>query len=130
MTHKDKSLYDDLTAEQKQEIERLASVGCSNKQIAESLGVPVSTFYDCPKLRQICAQKRAEHKTTILMDQDTQRPKNPVMAIWQGKQFLGQSDKQELKHSLTEQTASLLSMIDGQNRGKLPSETDDDSLDD
>ena len=125
MTRKGKSLYDDLTEEQKAEVERLASVGCSNELIAESLGVPVSTFHDCPQLRKICGQKRAKHKAAILSDQDTQRPKYPVMAIWQGKNFLGQTDKQEVKHAVSEETASLLRLVDGQNRGKLPSETDD-----
>jgi hypothetical protein len=122
MTHKGKSLYDDLTPEQIQEVERLASIGCSNKLIAECLGVPVSTFHDCVKLRKICAQKRAEHKTAILSDQSTSRPKNPVMQIWQGKQFLGQTDKQEVKHGVSEETATLLGMIDGASRGLLPSE--------
>ena len=127
---KGKSLYDDLTPEQKQEVERLASVGCSNELIADCIGVPDSTFRDCNRLRELCRQKRAKHKAAILSDQDTQRPKYPVMSIWQGKNFLGQTDKQEVKHAVTEETASLLSLVDGQNRGKLPSETDDDICDD
>ena len=122
MTRKGKSLYDDLTSEQRQEVERLASIGCSNKLIAECIDVPVSTFHDCSKLRKICTQKRATHKCDILKDQRKHSKNTPVGAIWLGKQFLGQADKQQVKHGVDAETASLLSLIDGGDKGKLPSE--------
>jgi hypothetical protein len=43
------------------------------------------------------------------------------MAMFLGKNVLGQADKQEHRHGFTEETVSLLSMIDGQSRGILPS---------
>ena len=122
MTHKGKSLYDDLTPEQIQEVEKMASVGCSNKLIAECLGVPVSTFHDCVKLRKICAQKRALFRRNIRVDQVKHSKNTPVGAIWLGKNELGQTDKQEVRHGVSEETATLLALIDGASKGLLPSE--------
>ena len=42
------------------------------------------------------------------------------MAIFLGKNELGQTDKQEIEHSLDKPTATLLGLIDGNSKGKLP----------
>ena len=126
MTQKGKSLIDDLTQDQIQEIGRLARIGCNNELIAECMDIPYRTLMDCKDLRRIATQKRALHKADILKDQTDSRPKNPVMQIWQGKNFLGQSDKQEVRHGVSQAAVELLGLVDGQNRGKLPTETDDD----
>ena len=52
--------------------------------------------------------------------QREQAPKSPAMAIFLGKNELGQKDKQEIEHSLDKPTATLLGLIDGDSKGKLP----------
>ena len=42
------------------------------------------------------------------------------MAIFLGKNVLGQSDKQEIEHGVTTEMANLLGLIDGSTKGKLP----------
>lgn len=122
-----KNLMDDLRPEQIKEIERLAKIGCDDNLIADCLGIPTSTFTDSNALRLLTRQKRAQHKAAILDDQDKTRPKQPIMQIWQGKQFLGQSDKQAFTHDISQETATLLGLVDGDNRGKLPVDTDGDT---
>ncbi len=125
MTAKGKSVWDDLTDSEKQEIAEYAEVGCTNKHIAELMDIPDSTFKDSDKLRRFCSQKRAVHRANILTDQRKHSKTTPVGAIWQGKQFLGQTDKQQIKHGVDEATASLLSLVDGATRGKLPADDND-----
>jgi len=65
--------------------------------------------------------KRAERKLAIRSAQ-MGNIKNPVMGIWLGKNELNQTGRAEIKHGVDEATVSLLELIDGSSRGKLPSE--------
>lgn len=115
-------LWDSLTSNQLKEIGEAALVGCTNLHIAEIMGWPEKTFADCKKLREYCRQKRARFRQEILKDQRKHSKNTPVGGIWQGKQFLDQTDRREDTHKVDEATASLLGLVDGRTRGKLPSE--------
>lgn len=78
--------------------ERLAMDGCSNRDIAAMLGVDEKVIRN--HLSATLHKKRALRRWGIHKDQDRLRKKlNATMLIWQGKQELGQTDKQELEHT-------------------------------
>lgn len=80
------------------EVEKLASIGCSNQEIA--------SFFDCSKdtiegrFSAEVAKGRENGKTRLrrLQLQAAQKG-NVVMLIWLGKQMLGQKDKHETELS-------------------------------
>lgn len=79
----------------KDEVMKLASIGCSNDEIA--------AFFDCSKdtvERRFAAEiaKGRENGKTRLRRLQIQAAEkgNVVMLIWLGKQMLGQKDKQEI----------------------------------
>lgn len=82
------------------EVMKLASIGCSNDEIA--------AFFDCSKdtiERRFAAElhKGRENGKTRLRRLQLQAAQkgNVVMLIWLGKQMLGQSDKQEIDQKLS-----------------------------
>lgn len=83
------------------EVIKLASIGCSNDEIA--------AFFDCSKdtiERRFAAELnkgRENGKTRLRRLQWQSATKgNVVMQIWLGKQMLGQKDKQELEQTTRE----------------------------
>lgn len=77
-------------------VERLASIGCTQGEIANVLGVSVDTLQRRKEYAAVYKRgfdkgkmslRRAQYKKA--MDGNT------TMLIWLGKQFLGQTDKQE-----------------------------------
>ena len=102
--------------------EEYAFEGCSNHDIAAMIGVPVETLRDNKEIRPILDKKRAERRRWLHQAQNKHTLTTPVMSIFLGKNELGQTDKQEVRHGVDEATASLLNMIDGASRGLLPSE--------
>lgn len=76
------------------EVLKLASLYCSDKEIAEWFGVSVDTI--TRRFADVLAKGRADLKTRIRKAQIRLALKgNAVMLIWLGKQYLGQSDKPE-----------------------------------
>lgn len=82
-----------------EEVIKLASIGCSNEEIA--------AFFDCSKdtiERRFAAELtkgRENGKTRLRRLQWQAATKgNVVMQIWLGKQMLGQKDKQETEHKV------------------------------
>ena len=107
-----------LTDEQLKRMDRMAMDQCKHRTIAEALGVgreELRTHY-MPRLRQ----KSAEGREELQADQRAMQSKQPSVAIFRGKNYLGQTDKQEIEHSLDKPTATLLGLIDGNSKGKLP----------
>ena len=62
--------------------------------IAVEMGIEIETFRKHFSKR--CEQKRAEGKNVCHKMQYEQMQKNPVMAIWWGKQHLGQTDRADV----------------------------------
>ena len=102
--------------------EALALLNCQTGTIAVAMGWDRQWLDQRPDILTKLSKKRAEHKIELRKCQYNQR-KNPALAIFLGKNALGQADKQEHKMGLDEQTSSLLAMIDGKDKGKLPGGT-------
>ena len=107
-----------LTDEQLKRMDRMAKDQCKHRTIAEALGVGREALRKnyLPRL----LQKGAEGRTELQADQRAMQSKQPSVAIFRGKNYLGQTDKQEIEHSLDKPTATLLGLIDGNSKGKLP----------
>ena len=115
-------LWNSLTSAQLKEIGDAARVGCPNKDIALIMEIPETSFIECTKMRAFCLKKRALFHQDIRRDQQKHSKNTPVGSIWLGKNELGQTDKQQVNHGVDEATISLLGLVDGQTRGKLPSD--------
>ena len=82
----------ELTEEQK--IEKFASYGLTNKEIAEALGYDEATFQR--NFEIFLTKGRANLKVRLKRKQiDVALKGNVVMLIWLGKQYLGQAEKTE-----------------------------------
>ena len=113
-----------LTDEQLTAMDQMAMDQCKHRTIAEALGVgraELRTHY-MPRL----LKKGAEGREELAADQRAMQSKQPSVAIFRGKNYLGQTDKQEIEHSLDKPTATLLGLIDGNSKGKLPTEGEED----
>jgi len=93
--------------EQMASIEEMAYNNCHTLTIANTLGIAESTLRD--NFRELLTQKRAEGKAELRKNQRELAVKNPAMAIFLGKNELGQSDKQQLQHSADKSLAQLIS---------------------
>ncbi len=107
-----------LTQYQLQKMDRMAKDQCKHRTIAEVLGVGREALrvHYLPRL----IKKGAEGRAELQADQRRMQKKQPSVAIFRGKNYLEQTDKQEIKHAITEETVTLLGMIDGTSKGKLP----------
>jgi len=83
-----------FTPDQIADIERLAKLNLNTETIADALDIPVNTLKS--NFRRQLTQKRAQGKAEIAEAQRSML-KQPVMAIWLGKQHLGQSDVQKIE---------------------------------
>ena len=92
----------------RKQFEQLCSIQCTPEEIAG--------FFDCSEdtIERWCnreykasfavvfAQKRGIGKISLRRSQFRMAETNPSMAIWLGKQFLGQAEKQEVAVSINE----------------------------
>lgn len=100
-----------FTDEQIAKIDDLASLNCKDYTIAEVIGCDVATLKTHFSKRLI--QKRAEGRAKLRQYQWEMAKTHPVMDIWLGKQpeWLGQTDKQEVTHGVTDDLGVLLLKI-------------------
>lgn len=109
-----------FTEEEIATIDELALINCKDYTIANIIGCDSETLKAHFSERMI--KKRAEFKAKLRGYQEKMAKTNTAMAIFLGKNELDQADKQEIKHDLTKETATLLGLIDGGSKGKLPDE--------
>ena len=94
-----------LTADEAtvQRIRGLALIQCTREEIACALFVSVPTFRkfvnDHPEVEELLETSKGAGKASLRRIQWRLAEKNPGMAIFLGKNYLGQSDKQEHEHS-------------------------------
>lgn len=86
-------------------VERAASIGCTNNEMAALLGVAHSTFYERlkqdPELQEVIDRGRETGKASLRRTQwAVAESGNPTMLIWLGKQWLDQKDKLENSGSI------------------------------
>lgn len=115
-------LWESLTPSQLTEIGDNAKIGCPDKDLALLADIPENSFNECTKLRAYVTKKRASFRRQIRLDQARHSKTTPVGGIWLGKVILGQEETKKLNIGVNAETASLLGLIDGSSKGKLPSE--------
>lgn len=111
-----------LTSVQLKKLDRMAKDQCKHRTIAEVLGVEKNNLVlnYLPRLHKMAALGRAE----LAADQRKLQKNSAAVAIFRGKNYLGQTDKQEVTHGVTAETATLLGLIDGSSKGKLPNQAE------
>ncbi len=88
----------ELTGEQWEEMGNHALDGCQDGTIAGLMDISSDTIHSSKKIQRFLWKKRCERKSKKRKEQDDHAKKHPVMSIFQGKNELGQTDKQEFQH--------------------------------
>ncbi len=106
MSGKDKNLGGRPTTEiDFNKLDNLLKIQCTGEECASVMDVSYSTLTRRVMekfgigFEEYSTQKRAGGKMSLRRRQLEMAQDNPTMAIWLGKQYLGQSDKAENKHS-------------------------------
>ena len=82
------------------QVRRLASIHCTDDEIAAVLGCAVRTLTRVQKYKDVRDAAKQEGKASLRRMQYLKaKDGNITMLIWLGKQLLGQTDKQHLDHS-------------------------------
>lgn len=76
-------------------IEKLAGIMCTQEEIASFIGCSVDTLQRDETFCGIYKKGLNSGKMSLRRKQWKLSDKNPTMAIWLGKQYLGQTDKIE-----------------------------------
>ena len=75
---------------------KLAAIQCTQEEIADILDISRQTLLKDEQFLYIFRTKKETGKSSLRrMQWKTAEAGNPTMQIWLGKQYLGQSDKQE-----------------------------------
>ena len=97
-----------INISQKQ-FESLCGIQCTLEEVCDVLGVSDKTLnawcketYDGRTFSEVFREKRAVGKVSLRRFQFQQAEKNVTMAIWLGKQWLGQTDNQVQQIQLVE----------------------------
>jgi hypothetical protein len=82
------------------QVEKLASIMCTQEEIAAWMDVDVSTLKRDEMFCTIYKKGIEKGKMSFRRQQyKLAEAGNATMSIWLGKQYLGQKDKQEVEHS-------------------------------
>lgn len=73
-------------------VEKLASIQCTQQEIASFLGCSVDTLQRDEKFCGLYKKGLESGKMSLRRIQFKLAEKNPTMALWLGKQYLGQKD--------------------------------------
>ena len=115
-----------FTDEQVALMEKYALAGCQNNTIATLMDIPIETLVR--RFGKLLTKKRCERKYNLRVAQNALCLTHPGMAIFLGKNELGQKDKQEYEHNIGEQTLkTVLGVISGSTKGILPADDPRDS---
>jgi hypothetical protein len=95
-------------------VEDMASIMCSVDEIALVLDIPATTLEGYPEFAYIYKRATAQGKKGLRRKQFQQADNNPTMAIWLGKNYLNQTDKQEHTVDLGEGTIKALKKLLGE----------------
>ena len=103
--------------------EEYAFEGCKNGTICGLMDWNIAILADRPDILKKLTLKRQERSLWLRSNQNRQI-RNPVMAIWLGKQDvsnggLGQTDKTEVKHGMSEQSAAFQAWLEAGNAPQL-----------
>jgi hypothetical protein len=100
-------------------VEKLANIQCTQEEIASFLGISSRTLLRDEKFKELFARGRENGKMSLRRIQWKHAEKSATMAIWLGKQYLGQRDNIEVSNSEEiNKVKDLLSKIEqGANNG-------------
>lgn len=94
--------------------EKLARIMCTHSEIAEVLGVSLSTLEHDQQFLQVHKKGIEAGKASLRrMQWKSAEDGNVTSQIWLGKQYLGQRDKQELTGKDGEQLSVKFEIVDG-----------------
>ena len=97
-------------------VEKLANIQCTQEEIASFLGISVRTLQRDEEFCRIYKKGQDNGKMSLRRMQYKLAEKNPTMAIWLGKQYLGQRDNIEVEHNA--QNGILGDLIGALNKAK------------
>lgn len=104
------------TTSQVSKISRLALNGCQNNTIATIMDIDGETLLR--HFKELMTKKRCERKNNLRKMQNMAAKKgNPALLIFLGKNELGQADKQDIEHGVTDGLADLMKEIGGKGAG-------------
>jgi len=83
-----------------QAVEKLASIQCTQEEIANFLELSVRTLQRDDEFCRIYKKGQDNGKMSLRRIQYKLAEKNPTMAIWLGKQYLRQRDNIEVEHDM------------------------------
>lgn len=111
--------------------EKLCGLMCTEVEIADFFDVDEDTLNTwCKRIyggtfSETFKRKCSPGKITLRRIQLKQAEKNPTMAIWLGKQWLGQTDKIDTTASIEGQPKLEISVIDNENLKEVMYEEED-----
>lgn len=95
-------------------VEKLASIQCTQEEIANFLELSVRTLQRDEEFCRIYKKGQDNGKMSLRRTQFKLAEKNPTMAIWLGKQYLGQRDNLDIESDKAlEKLDEVLSNIKG-----------------
>ena len=80
-------------------VEKLANIQCTQEEIASFLGISSRTLLRDEKFKELFAKGRENGKMSLRRIQWKHAEKSATMAIWLGKQYLGQKDNIEVANT-------------------------------
>ena len=93
-------------------VEKLANIQCTQEEIASFLDISVRTLQRDEEFCRIYKKGQENGKMSLRRMQYKLAEKNTAMAIFLGKQYLGQKDNIEVEHKDLSKVEELLSKID------------------
>lgn len=84
--------------------EKLGELQCTLKEAASFLDIPEGTLANRLDFTSALKKGAEKGKCSLRRLQFKMAEKSPAMAIWLGKQYLGQSDTISLEHNLSDST--------------------------
>lgn len=93
-------------------VEKLANIQCTQEEIASFLGISVRTLQRDEEFCRIYKKGQENGKMSLRRMQYKLAEKNTAMAIFLGKQYLGQKDNVEVQSSQLDKVSELLNKIE------------------
>lgn len=93
-------------------VEKLAGIQCTQQEIASFLGCSVDTLQRDETFCGIYKKGMDNGKMSLRRTQFRLAEKNPTMALWLGKQYLGQKDNIEVESTQLIKVQELLNKIE------------------
>lgn len=93
-------------------VEKLAGIQCTQQEIASFLGCSVDTLQRDETFCGIYKKGMDSGKMSLRRTQFRLAEKNPTMALWLGKQYLGQKDNIEVESTQLVKVQELLNKIE------------------